>query len=130
MAKRSPNKRSLDWLRERGYTAEVVERRLPGCLVTKDLFGFADLLAVRAAERGVLAVQATTGRNLSARVKKILGAPQGGRPREIADARRRREAAQLWLRCGNRIEVHGWRLLRRRGVWEANVVKVGLGDFS
>lgn len=42
----TPTARTLKWLRERGYTAEVVERWNPHSRTRKDLFGFADVAAI------------------------------------------------------------------------------------
>lgn len=41
------NGRTMKWLRERGYTTEVVERWLQATMQRKDLFGVADLLAYK-----------------------------------------------------------------------------------
>ena len=61
--------RSLKRLRDDGWLAEPVERWIPGARVRRDLWGFADVLALRGPE--VLAVQVTSGSNVAARVKKI-----------------------------------------------------------
>ena len=73
MAK-TPTARTLAYLRDAGYLAEVVERRLPRCIVTVDLFNIADVFALMPNEPPLL-VQCTTGSNAAARVKKILAAP-------------------------------------------------------
>ena len=65
----SPTTRSLDRLRKRGWTPGIVERRC-GKFVTVDLFGFADILAMKHGETPVL-IQTTTGSNLAARRTKI-----------------------------------------------------------
>lgn len=75
-----------------GWTVSVVEQTIPHCFIKRDCFGFFDLLAI-APSRGILAVQATGGGNLSARVKKIRQTP----------------AAAIWLASGGRIQVHDWR---------------------
>jgi hypothetical protein len=88
----SPMQRSLEHLRQSGYLADVVERRLPGCLnTTKDLYGFLDILAIREGE--VLGIQATSGSNVSARVRKITG----------------HENVAAVRKAGIGIKVHGWR---------------------
>jgi len=87
----SPTQRSLKHLRAAGYVAEVVEKRVPKVHITRDLFGFVDVLALRDGE--VVAVQATSGSNVSARVRKIAEAEY------VAEVRR----------AGWRILVHGWR---------------------
>ena len=88
----SPTSRTLKRLRAEGWTAEVTER----------LFRFIDVLAIHP-ERGTLAVQATSGSNLSARVAKIRAEPR----------------ALIWLHAGkghHRIQVWAWRKLKvKRG---------------
>jgi hypothetical protein len=86
----SPTERSLKLLRERGYTATVVERWNQFAKVRQDLFGFADLLAIKPGE--ILAVQTTTGSHLAEHRRKI-----------IAEQRH-----QQWLKAGGRIQLHGW----------------------
>ena len=87
----SPTQRSLAHLRKLGYLAEVVEKRVPKVFITRDLFGFIDVLAIREGE--VLGVQATSGSNVAARVTKIAEAQHVGTVRK----------------AGIRIVVHGWR---------------------
>jgi hypothetical protein len=99
----SPTQRSLKLLRDEGWTVSVVEYWQavpghPGGGVRKDLFGFGDLLALREGDKPLI-VQTTSGANLAARRDKI-------------DAS---DAAKLWLTCGGRIEIHGWRKLKPRG---------------
>ena len=95
----SPTARTLKHLRELGYLPCVVERWIPGACVRKDCFGFADVLAIRSDRIGVLAVQATTDDNMSARLKKARALP------ELA----------VWLKAGNRFLVVGWK--KRLGRW-------------
>ncbi len=112
----SPTTRSLDRLRKRGWTPGIVERRL-GRFVTKDLFGFADILAMKLGETPVL-IQTTTGSNLAARRAKIYASDLA------ADA----------LQSGFRIVLHGWRQLKvNRGgdgkVWTLKEEEVTLGQI-
>jgi hypothetical protein len=93
------NNASIKKLEAEGWTCAVVEHRIPHCFITKDLFGFADILAI-SPSRGMLAVQATGGGNGPARVAKIKAEPR----------------AAIWLACGGRIQVHDWR--KRAGVKE------------
>lgn len=93
----SPTQRSLKLLREEGYLAEVVERWVPGARIRSDLFGFGDILAIgpTPVDHGpadLLIVQTTSDSNVSARVKKIKGAP-----------------AYPIVAKAMRIEVHGWK---------------------
>ena len=59
---------SMDKLRREGWTVERVEHHDRHSLVTHDLFGFVDLLALRPDQ--TLAVQVTTTRNQSKRIAK------------------------------------------------------------
>ena len=111
----TPTARTLAWLRAQGATADVVERRIPHSFVTKDLFGFLDILALEPGKAGVLGVQTTSNSNMAARVKKINGEPRSA----------------LWRACGNRIQVIGWAKRGPRGrrkVWTASVTDVGVAS--
>ena len=98
----SPTQRSLKYLRELGYLVEVVERTIPKTFIKKDLFGFADLLAIR--ENEVMLVQVTSGTNVSARVKKITES----------------EHIDMVRKSGMSVFVHGWR--RLKSGWEPKIV--------
>lgn len=87
----SPAQRSLKYLRDQGYLAEIVERWIPGANIRRDLFNFIDILAIREGE--VLMVQATSGDNVASRVTKIAEHEHVGAVRK----------------AGIRILVHGWR---------------------
>lgn len=87
----SPTQRSLAHLRDGGWLAQVVERWNPHARVRNDLFGFIDILAIRDGQ--TLGVQATSGTNVAARVRKIAEAQHVGAVRA----------------AGWRLEVHGWR---------------------
>jgi hypothetical protein len=93
----SPTKRTLAWLSERGVMATITERWNPFARVRQDLFGFADLVALWTDNwpSGIMAIQVTSGSNVSARIDKIRESP----------------AARAWLVAGGSIEVHGWRQL-------------------
>lgn len=98
----TPTQRSLRYLRDLGYTCEVVERWNPHARVRQDLFGFADIIAFRRGE--VLLVQTTTNSNRTARVAKVS----------------RNEIARAWLGAMSRtIQVHGWRKLGGR--WAVHI---------
>ena len=86
----TPTQRSLAALRELGYLVEVVEKWNSFTRTRKDLWGWADLLAIRRGE--VLAVQVTS-EGVVNRVKKVTDSETIGRVRE----------------AGVRVEVHGWR---------------------
>lgn len=100
---KQPTQRSLEYLRKQGYRAEVVEKWIPHTRQRKDLFGFIDIVAIRDGE--TLAVQATAGSAVAARVSKI------GDAEAIGDVRK----------AGWRIVVHGWRKAAN-GRWQLREV--------
>jgi hypothetical protein len=113
----SPTSRSLDYCRKNGMLAGVTERWNPHAKVRHDLFGFVDIVVID--DDGILGVQATSGANAAARVKKILDEPK----------------AERWLRAGARIEVWSWskRKLKRGGKafrWELDRRPVTVIDFE
>lgn len=88
----SPTQRSLKLLRDEGYTCQIVEKYNQFARVRIDLFGFIDIVCLRAGDKGLLGVQTTSTANINARVKKIKDLP----------------VHRLWLEAGNRIEVQGF----------------------
>jgi len=87
----SPTKRSLDYLRKDGYLAAVVEKWNPHTKTRHDLFGVIDILGIRDGE--TIAIQATSGSNVSARLKKITESDA------LPDIRK----------AGWKFFIHGWR---------------------
>ena len=117
MSGATPTQRTTLLLRERGGYCTITERWNPFAKCRTDLMGFADILWLTPMNRAV-AVQCTTGENVSKRIDKILALPQ----------------AKHWLDCGNRILVIGWRKLKvKRGgkqvTWEPREVWVEVEDF-
>lgn len=98
----SPTQRSLAEMRKRGFLAAVVERWNPHARIRQDLFGFVDVLAVGARE--VIAVQPTSGSNVSSRVRKIA----------------EHENLAAVRKGGIRILIHGW--AKRKGRWRLREV--------
>lgn len=93
------NLASTKALEAAGWTVATVEQRIPHCFITRDMFGFADLVAI-SPSKGIMAVQVTGGGNGPSRIAKIK-----------AEAR-----AGIWLASGGRIQVHDWR--KRAGTKE------------
>lgn len=96
--------------------AAVVERWNPHARVRQDLFGFADVIAV--VDGAVLLVQATTGKNVSARLAKLRAEPCRSRVRR-------------WLLAGGRVQIHGWAKRGPRGkrkLWTCSVREIVLED--
>lgn len=87
----SPTERTLKELRKRGYMAAVVEKWIPVIHQRKDLFGIIDVLGIRKGE--TIAIQTTSGSNVSDRVKKIADSDKTPVIRE----------------AGWRLVVWGWR---------------------
>jgi len=89
----------------------ITERWNQYAKVRQDLFGFIDLIAVKG--NVVLAVQTTTGDNVSARIAKIQAL----------------QAFDFWLNPPTReVEVHGWRKVGARGkrkTWQCRRIVVG-----
>ena len=92
-------------LRRDGYLVGVVEKWNSFTRTRSDLFGIADLLALRTGE--TLAVQATSLTNVSHRVAKINA--NGFLPR-LLDA-------------GWRVQIHGWSRTET-GRWTVRVVEI------
>lgn len=120
----SPTQRTLAECRRRNWEAAVAEYwqtipRHPGGGVRKDLFGFIDVVALDTSEGVTLAIQATSGTNVSARVRKIR--------EECSDQ------ARAWLLCGNRIVVWGWKKYAKRvdgKWWRVRECEVTLEDLE
>ena len=114
MSKTSPTQRSLALLRRQGYRVAITEHWNSFVKRRQDLLGFIDLLAVAPS---MLAIQTTSGPNVSARIAKILELP----------------AAREWLEAGHRIIVHGWAKRGERGAvkrWSCREEEVTLDMFG
>jgi hypothetical protein len=95
-----------------GYTADVVERRIPGCFTTRDLFGIGDILAAHPEERIILLVQTTSRDHLADRLRRVRACP----------------ALPVLLDAGIRVEIWGW--AKRNGRWHACRVAIRPGDLE
>ncbi len=113
----SPTQHSLKALRDDGWRPVIVEHYSHHTRRTYDLYGFADILAVKDGERPRL-IQTTDGSHMAARRTKILEA----------------EWAPFTLKGGFRIFLHGWRKLKvKRGGkamrWALKEEEITLADF-
>ena len=105
--------RTLRKLEADGWMADIVERRIPRTIITKDLYGFGDVLAFR--DDALLIVQATMSGETYRRIAKIKAEPR----------------AALWVTGANRfIEVWGWRFLKTTGQWEPKITEIVLADLD
>jgi len=110
----SPTARTLKELRDNGWTAEVVERWNPYARIRQDLFNVIDIVAIKPG-CGIMGVQATSGGNVSARVKKAEAEPK----------------LAAWLNSGGRFSVCGWAKRGPRGgrkTWEPRWVELPSKD--
>lgn len=85
---------SIKALESEGWTCWNVESRIPHTFITRDAFGFGDILAM-SPSKGIMLVQATGGcvsSNFNARVAKTKAEPRHA----------------LWLASGGRIQIHSW----------------------
>jgi len=93
----TPTARTLKHLRDQGYVAQVVEKWNAFSRTRLDLFGVIDVVACGNGE--IIGVQATSGSNVGARVKKALAEPR----------------LKTWLESGGRFAVQGWAKQGPRG---------------
>lgn len=105
----SPTKLTLDWLRDDGWTAEVVEYWNAFARRRIDFLGGIDIIALR--EGTTLGVQCTTTAHQAERCAKLGGLP----------------AIATWLTAGNQLWVVGWAKKGPRGkrkTWQATVTEL------
>jgi hypothetical protein len=126
----SPTQRSLKLLRERGLVVQAVERWIPWATkpedkdkppsergppgIKQDLYGWIDLLAFNPETGELLAVQTTSGSNVSARIAKIREWPH----------------LAAWLKRHGAV-VHGWAKRGERGkrkLWDCREVPVTISE--
>lgn len=86
----SPTQLSKAHLEAQGYLVAITEKWNQFARIRQDLFGFVDLIGIKDGE--TLAVQTTSGSNVSARVKKIADHENVGAVRA----------------AGWKIVCHGW----------------------
>lgn len=103
---RSPTELTLKKCRDDGLVPEVTEHFNRYSRTRHDLYGFIDILVMTG--DGFLGIQATSDSNVAHRVKKIRTECE--------------ENASMFLKCGGRIEVWGWKKVANR--WKLRVVKV------
>lgn len=112
----SPTARALQQLRREGWLASVTEKWNPGARVRQDLFGFIDILAIKADHHGCLGIQVTTTGHMADRYAKMTSEPVVGR-------------LKIWLAAGNAVQILGWSKKGARGkrkVWTLTIREVVL----
>lgn len=116
----SPTARTLAWLREQGWDADVVERWVPGANVRRDFLGFADILAIRG--EATLAVQACSATDVAKRVAKVRSSATA--PHWLASP-----ARKLWIvgwrKYAKRVDGRHWRPIVRELTGGAHQSKSG-----
>lgn len=98
----TPTARTLQYLRKRGITADVVERWIAGAGVRKDFLGIIDVIALWPAFAGghhIIGIQATSGTNHSSRCRKVESSP----------------SLFFWRSAGAFMEVWSWSKRGPRG---------------
>ena len=88
--------RTLKYLRDEGYNTGIVERFIPHKKIRIDLFGFADIVALRYGDP-ILAVQ-SCGEDYAAHYRKIIA----------------EKNARLWIISGGDVILIGWRKLKAK----------------
>jgi len=88
----------------------------------KDLFGFADLVAIQPTLVGVWAIQVCQGSDFSEHIRKITTDPKV------------RPNAMWWLIAQNRLSVLAWRKLAKKGpdgrYWQMKEHQFGIMEFG
>ena len=116
----SPTSRTLAWLRERGYTSQVVEHFNHYAKVRVDLWGIADIISMPQIpannELGsILLLQVTSTPNLSSRRKKCLQS----------------KFLECWVRNGGTFYLFGWSKKGKRGarkLWTPTIQQLTIRD--
>jgi len=121
----SNTSRTLKYIREKGWVADMVERWMhmpthPAGGFRKDMFGFGDIVAM--GENSIIAIQ-SCGQAFSEHYRKIT------EDEKVA------ENALLWLKNGGRLILIGWRKvkLKRGGKamrWAPRIKEFEIGDFT
>lgn len=108
--------KTKNYFRERGYTIDDVERTNCWSGTKNDLFGFGDLLGIKAGKKPVI-IQSTGGGTLHNKRKNKI----------YTECKR---AAKLCLQSGFRIFVVSWRKLKRnRNRWTPRLEEITLESF-
>ena len=106
----SANNASKKALEADGWTCCMVEHQIPHTFITRDAFGFGDILAC-SPTKGIMLVQSTGstgGGNMAARITKTKADPRHA----------------IWLASGGRIQVHCWTRRAKQKERECRVLEI------
>lgn len=120
----SPTQRTLAHMRSNHFRCAIVERWNAHAKIRQDLYGFVDVLCVGNGK--TVAVQCTSGSNVSARMNKILGRWV---PDDVKGERAWQELRHCVREClaaGWEIQVHGW----TKGKPDPRVEFISEADFG
>lgn len=95
--------RTLEAIRKMGYDADICERWVNGARIRKDLFGWADIIAMDG--RQIVAVQACMS-GLRDHQRKMAGY---------------HKTIARWIESGGRVELWFWRHVRKKRKYVAKV---------
>lgn len=113
----SPTQRALKELRDKGFTAWIVESTIPKTFIKRDFMGFADIIYLTASSIVALQVTSNEGGNHAARRTKIIAEPR----------------ALQWLKAGGLIELWSFAKQGPRGeakTWVLRKEELVASDFS
>ena len=107
----SPTQRTLKYLRDEGWTCQVVEKFNHYSRTRQDLFGCIDILAIRDYTLGVQACITGDMRKREAKAMELPG-------------------LRAWLNAGNSFAVIGWAKYKPRGIkivrWRCTIREIVL----
>ncbi len=120
MATKRPTQRSMEYLRDRGHTVQVVEKwvsiaTMPGGGIRRDLFGCIDVVAM--VDGKIVGIQCGATSGHSGHKKKCMA-----EPRLIE-----------WLQCGARFLIMSWEKQGPKGKakrWKLREEELTLQDFE
>jgi|WetSurMetagenome_2_1015567.scaffolds.fasta_scaffold664019_2 hypothetical protein len=118
--------RSKQELERQGYLVWIVEVWLAWGNVRRDLYHFADLVAIRPDCQGVLAIQAT-GEDVLEHVRKLLFGYKDAKGKQIEP----NIYLPVWLKAGNQFFIWAWRKRGDRGkrkTWQLRQIEFLLKD--
>jgi len=120
------NGATIKWLEAAGWTADIVEYRIPKTWITRDLFGCIDILAVHPEKKIIGGFQATADSVVRGKTCRSNGL---ARLRKLLTS----EKAKLFVQSGGRLSLVVWsEQTDQHGdvTWQPTVSVVTLEDFE